>query len=178
MFKKFLLLPTCLILTGCFSGGLEVSEQLSPSGWTAKNNAVAHTANAESLRGWWKQFSDPALNDLIDQALINSPDRLIARAKIEEARGMRRSSRSFLLPQIGASATTGYEDTDIAGASSDSFYDAKFDASFEIDIFGEQLQTHIDRIMPRNKYFVLVLFLFFRSFIRVEKIRIRNHFSQ
>lgn len=135
--KKYILLPSCVILSACVSDGLDVSKPTEPLNWTAKNSEIAQSVNLIYLQGWWKQFKDPTLNTLVDQALENSPDRLIAEAKIAEARGLRRSSRSSLFPQIGVSGSNGRADTGASGTSSDSFYDAQFDASFEIDVFGK-----------------------------------------
>ena len=136
MIKKYLILSSSLVLSACFAGGLDANQPTPPTGWTAKNGHLVQVANVESLRGWWTRFNDTALNALVEQALESSPERLIAEAKIAEARGLRQSIRSSLLPQIGASASAGREDTG-ASAYPDSFYDAKFDASFEIDIFGK-----------------------------------------
>jgi NodT family efflux transporter outer membrane factor (OMF) lipoprotein len=135
--KKYLLLSTCLILSGCFAGKLEGLSFTQPESWTAKDAQTVPLAEAESLRGWWKKFNDPALDTLVGHSLQNSPDRLIAAAKIAEARGLKRTSTSYLFPQIGASGSTGREDTGVSGTSPDSFYDARFDASFEIDVFGK-----------------------------------------
>ncbi len=135
--KKHLLLSSCLVLSACFAGGLENTEVAGPQSWTAKNHQAAEIVNAESLHEWWKRFDDPVLNSLVSHSLRESPDRLIAEAKILEARGLRRSSRSFLFPQIDGSASAGREDTEVNGSNEDSFYDARFDASFELDVFGK-----------------------------------------
>jgi NodT family efflux transporter outer membrane factor (OMF) lipoprotein len=64
-----------------------------------------------------------------------SPDRAIALAKVKEARGIERAARSPLFPQIGAGASSSREDSGVS--SPDNYYDAAFDASFEIDLFGK-----------------------------------------
>lgn len=141
--KKYLLIGSCVVLSGCFAGGLDGTDPAKPLGWTAKNSHLAQAVETEELQGWWKRFNDPALNALVDEALQNSPDRLIAEAKIAEARGLRRSSISYLLPQVGASGSIGREDTGSNAASyPDNFYDAGFDASFEIDIFGKNRKNY------------------------------------
>lgn len=135
--KKLLLLSTCLALTGCFKGGLDLAAPDRPQLWTAKDNASVKVVDAPTLKGWWKGFNDPVLNQIVELTLAQSPDRLTAEAKILEARGLRRSSRSSLFPQVGASGNAGRQESGVDGPGSiDDFYEAGFDASFEIDIFG------------------------------------------
>lgn len=102
----------------------------------AKKVATVQLADTrEALQGWWQGFDDSALNRLIDTAMRQSPDRELAAARIEEARGLRRTARAGLLPNVGASASEGREDTGLYGANDVS--SAGFDASFEIDLFGK-----------------------------------------
>lgn len=135
--QKFLLITTCLALTGCFKGGLDLSAPDRPQLWTAKDSASVKVVDAPTLENWWRGFKDPVLNQIVELTLAQSPDRLTAEAKILEARGLRRSSRSSLFPQIGASGNAGRQESGVDGPGSiDDFYEAGFDASFEIDIFG------------------------------------------
>lgn len=136
MHKKILLLSSCLVLSGCLSSGFEFTEPEKPAGWTEAR--AVQSAAAEDLTGWWKKLGDPALDRLVDLALEGSPDRRLAEARILEARGLKRSARSSLFPQIGASAQAGESDS---GAGSDDFYDAGFDASYEVDLFGRNRNT-------------------------------------
>ncbi|MEC9234822.1 MAG: efflux transporter outer membrane subunit, partial [Pseudomonadota bacterium] len=128
-----------LTLSGC---GL-VAEQYDMSfdkltNWRSDAAAPVERVNASSLKSWWQKFEDPALNELVTQAMSSSPDRLIAEARIAEARGLRRSARGSLLPQISASGSGGREDTGLYdNLYPDNFYDAGFDASFELDVFGK-----------------------------------------
>ncbi len=92
----------------------------------------------QNLKNWWQDFNDPVLNKFVETALANSPDRTIAESKILEARGQYRSAKSSLLPQIGASANAGRQDTgSTLGGNPFNSYDAAFDASYEIDLFGQ-----------------------------------------
>ncbi len=134
--RYFLLLPACLVLNGCYTGQQNFSEPMKPETWASTQAAFAEVVDEENLKDWWERFNDPLLNELVQLSLAHSPDRLIAEAKIMEARGLRKSTRSALFPQIGASGSKGREDTGFGGTSTDGFYDARFDASFEIDVFG------------------------------------------
>ncbi|MAQ71046.1 MAG: hypothetical protein CL565_02515 [Alphaproteobacteria bacterium] len=142
--KKLLLLTTCLSLSSCFSTTHYDASQLNtPEQWSIEASKTVPEVSQDNLYQWWKGFDDQTLNSLIETALQKSPDRLIAESKIAEARGIRRTARSFLFPQIGASATVRREDSDLVGLGQypDTFYDAGFDASYELDIFGSNRNT-------------------------------------
>lgn len=130
---------SALLLSGCLLTGGGFGEVARPAAWTKGAEAKAETVEAQSLRGWWNRFDDPALSRLVELALEGSPDRRIAEARIAEARGERRSAFGGLLPSIGASAKAG-RDKGVAGQTDD-FYDAGFDASYELDLFGRNRQA-------------------------------------
>ncbi len=132
-------LLSTLLLTGCFAGANDLSEPQKPEIWSTYENIEVQTAEPEALREWWHNFNDTKMSELIALTLKNSPDRNIAEARILEARGIRRTARSALFPQIGASANASREDLGFVGP--DEFYDASFDASFELDVFGKNRKT-------------------------------------
>ena len=137
MLKKIFVI-TALFLTACSGGGLTSDEVSLPSYWTVENGEAETITNLADLKGWWRHFNDPTLNALVDLTLQGSPDRLAAEARIEEARGIKRSARSSLFPQLNASGEYGRQETGFDGPDHiDEFYDAGFDASYEIDIFGK-----------------------------------------
>lgn len=136
---RFLLLSaTTLILTGCFATGQNYNTPQQPEKWTEVHAELADQTEIDALKSWWKKFEDPALNTLIDLTLNGSPDIAIAQARVNEARGLRRTARGSLFPQISASTAGGREDN---GQGLDNFYDARFDASFELDVFGQNRNT-------------------------------------
>ncbi len=124
-----------ILLSGCFAGANDLSEPNRPQSWSSYNKTVIESVEPETLKNWWENFDDPALNKLVTLTLSDSPDRAIAEARILEARGIRRTTRSALFPQIGANGNIRREDPGFTGP--DEFYDATFDASFELDIFGK-----------------------------------------
>jgi len=141
MTKHILMLSSALLLAGCFGGASQYEKTAATSGWVTKSDTIARTAQADTLKNWWLGFEDDNLNALVAEALNGSPDRNIAMARITEARGLRRSTRSSLFPQIGASAQIGRADNGSfggAGGGADDVYDAAFDASYEIDVFGHK----------------------------------------
>lgn len=132
MNKALLLLSSSVLLSGCFATGLDFSSPKAPENWQGKAQIISE---ASDLKSWWLKFDDPALNQLVDLSLSDSPDRLAAEARILEARGLRRSARSSLFPQLGASASASREDNGFSPI--DDFHDARFDASYEVDVFGK-----------------------------------------
>jgi NodT family efflux transporter outer membrane factor (OMF) lipoprotein len=133
--KSIQLLPvfSVLLLSACVTESLSFDPPQKPQRWLAATDTSIGTTNAENLNEWWRKFNDISLNKLIVATMKSSPDRNAAEARILEARGNRRSVRGNLFPQLDASAHAGRQDT---GTKSGNFYDAGFDASYEIDIFG------------------------------------------
>lgn len=99
---------------------------------------------------WWKEFQDPVINCLVEEALANNYNVKIAAANIEQAAGVLIQTRSQLFPQIGYSAsgmrqrlseTTAMTDLpDMPGAiaipNPQTTYQALGTASWEIDLWG------------------------------------------
>lgn len=137
--KILLLATTSLLLSGCFLTTGDHGKIATPAAWSTPTDIA--TANPETLHGWWKNFNDNALNQLVDHALRGSPDRNIAKARVLEARGMHKSARSSLFPQIGISGGAGRSSTISNNFKASEFYDAGFDASYELDIFGRNRNT-------------------------------------
>ena len=134
MKSKFLILST-VFLSGCVTSGQDFPLIAFPKMWGNEKNADVQIVESQSLKAWWEKFEDPTLNRLIDTTLQDSPDRLIAEARVLEARGVRRNARSFLFPQVGLSSSVGRQDN--AASPIDDYYDVSFDASYEIDVFGK-----------------------------------------
>lgn len=133
--KRFcVLMGGAILLSGCYASSADLSTPAVQDSWMG--DEAFDAKRTENLQGWWELFDDAVLNDLVEMALVSSPQRNIAEARILEARGVKRTSRSYLLPQIGASGTAGQQKT--TDADSDDYYDAGFDAAWEIDVFGKR----------------------------------------
>jgi NodT family efflux transporter outer membrane factor (OMF) lipoprotein len=120
-----------------------------PTSWRDAS-ADRLTAPPEILRRWWTTFRDPVLDSLIERAVSGNLDLQIAEARIREARAARGIAAAGALPQVGASAdyartrrsesvppfkgTRGPESP--FGARDQNLFQAGFDASWEIDVFG------------------------------------------
>ena len=89
---------------------------------------------------WWREFKDPTLDKLIEQAAASNYDVRIAIANLRASRALLRGGRLELGPIVTAQGSATREKTsDAAGIAYDidgDYYDAGFDASWEIDIFG------------------------------------------
>jgi len=88
---------------------------------------------------FWKQFNDETLDKLVDDALNANHDLRIAVGRLAEARAARHQSLYDLGPTVTASGghTTEKIPTVQSGFPiTTSFYDAGFDATWELDLFG------------------------------------------
>ena len=105
-----------------------------PKQWTAPPVAEP----ARELARWWRQLADPVLDGLIDEALASSLDLRLAQSRLRQARAARAQAVSGFFPTL--SASTGGQRSKAAQAVSAvperTIYDAGFDASWEIDLFG------------------------------------------
>lgn len=144
----------CLASSGCMVG----PNYLKPRAWMpqkwveTKAQGVVFNAPAGVTR-WWGVFNDPMLDSLIDQAVKANKDLKISAARVREARAQRTVTASGLFPAVNASAlyqharSSENASSSSTGASSTGgdtatftngldLYQAGFDASWEIDIFG------------------------------------------
>ncbi|MDB5698097.1 MAG: transporter [Alphaproteobacteria bacterium] len=83
-------------------------------------------------------FRDPRLQSLIEQALVNNRDLMVAAANIAAARAQYKIQRASLLPQVGADVGVTVTPNPAAGASGvNTSYTAGIGVSgFELDLFG------------------------------------------
>jgi len=121
----------------------------SPSSWTNAPAAADAKSTEAALDAWWRVFADPTLNALMDEAVAGNADVASAKAKIREARATRREAAAALAPSLSGSASatpSGGQGTGVAGAATtsaatasvgaSSAFQAGFDASWELDLFG------------------------------------------
>ena len=84
---------------------------------------------------WWKQFNDPVLDGLIDEALARNLNVKIAAANVEKAAAALTQTRAALYPQASYGATTsGQRQSEKIGPVYAN--DALAGASWEIDLWG------------------------------------------
>ena len=131
-----------LALGGCTMGPDYVKPTVStPGAYRFAEASVAETANT----AWWKQFGDPVLDALIDEALTRNYNVKIAAANVEQAAAVLVQARSQFYPQAsyGASATRQRASDAQAPARLQQLLDTTSNqfqvlagASWEIDLWG------------------------------------------
>lgn len=140
------LLLSLSLLTGCMVGpNFRRPETPVPAEWAGpvpKASPEAASAAEKELTSWWTVFEDQTLTSLIERAVQSNLDLKLAEARIQQARASRGISASFLGPTVDAAGS--YSRNQLPGSSLDedskgpltSQYQAGFDASWELDIFG------------------------------------------
>ncbi|RWD29451.1 efflux transporter outer membrane subunit [Mesorhizobium sp.] len=139
---KGLLLPAfaAALLSGCVVGPDYQKPLLAmPASWSGQK--AVKPAKPAQLSQWWQRLRDPELNALVEEAVAGNLDVATAKAKIREARASYRQSVGKLLPSAegSASATRNRTAATSSGTATSTTYDqyeAGFDASWELDLFG------------------------------------------
>ncbi len=139
--RTLILTSAVLCLVGCTLGPDYTAPSQSSSNDWATGEEYKATSQEAINTAWWEIFEDPLLEKYIISATQNNKDLKVALANIRVARALRREDAGALWPQIGGDA--GAERSKSSGASSSfnsgqirNTYDAGFDASWELDIFG------------------------------------------
>ncbi len=110
--------------------------------WHAQESGPwdAVTPNADLLARWWTALEDPILTDLESRALKANRDLKIAVARVREARAVLGVQKAGLFPTLDAAAETSRRRTSAHGTTGQAvetgFYQAGFDAGWELDLFG------------------------------------------
>ena len=137
-----------LVTSGCMVGpDYHLPHPHAPSGWagvteTAARHPSVPTAQPAELTQWWKRFDDPVLTQLVEDALKTNLDLQLSVAILRQARALRGIAVAALWPSLAASAEYQRESTILlspaAAGPAQNFYQAGFDAAWEIDLFGGQ----------------------------------------
>jgi outer membrane protein, multidrug efflux system len=141
IFRALSTLPAFLLLNACSSLPMVGPDYRLPSFslpalWSTPVAPAA--VPASDLAVWWRQLNDPLLDRLIDEALTGSVDLKLAQSRLQQARASREQAVSGLFPTLTASAGASRTKnaTAISALPVRTLYDAGFDASWEIDLFG------------------------------------------
>lgn len=113
-----------------------------PARW---QDASSTPADEMALVGWWSQFNDAVLTQLIEQGLASNNNVAAAKGRLRSARAALDAAQGARLPSVNASASASRQDN-IDGLSraetidglliTDENYNIGIDASWEADIFG------------------------------------------
>jgi NodT family efflux transporter outer membrane factor (OMF) lipoprotein len=88
---------------------------------------------------WWESFNSPTLNALIEQAVKNSPDILIAYENIEQARLQLGISEASYLPtaSLSAGSSEGTSKRDGSPSTTSKSTSASLRINYEVDLWGK-----------------------------------------
>jgi NodT family efflux transporter outer membrane factor (OMF) lipoprotein len=134
-----------LILAGCTVGPdyKPPSTASVPPKWSEPLKGGV-TSQPDSAATWWKSFHDPELDSLIDRAVAANLDLKTAEARVRQARAQQGIASSAYWPTLDANGSYNREwvskngDFPLPATVSQplNLYQAGFDSSWEIDVFG------------------------------------------
>jgi multidrug efflux system outer membrane protein len=141
-FKLPLWLVAALTLAGC-AVGPNYRRPTVNTPTTFRGAPEVVSTNSFADLPWWGVFKDPALQDLVREALTNSYDLRITLTRVDQARALQMQARSQFLPQIqyegeAARGRNLYLGTPLLSPSAPTInsYLAGFEAVWEIDLWG------------------------------------------
>jgi len=133
-----------LMLSGCMVGPNYKPPQSSvPTEWVgvtkgATNQPSVASGQPADLTQWWRQFNDPTLTALVEEAIKANLDLQIAETSLRQARAMRGVVAGALWPAVTASGA--YERLLKTSATppndTQNLFQSGFDAVWELDFFG------------------------------------------
>jgi multidrug efflux system outer membrane protein len=116
-----------------------------PQSWPVGDAYLLQSEAALPILSYRQVFTDPRLQQLIEQALAGNRDLRVAYANVAAARAQVRVTRSAQLPELGVSAGAGYSDSDSSSGVGDFSLRGGVTA-FELDLFGRLANaTEADR---------------------------------
>jgi multidrug efflux system outer membrane protein len=130
-----------MLLSACTVGpDYERPPVESPETYRIDYPKAAEVANTK----WWEQFGDPALDQLIDEALLGNLDVKAAAANVDRFLGALRTTRSQFFPQFGYGADASTNRASRVGQppllpgedNTYSLYQGSLSADWQIDLFG------------------------------------------
>lgn len=131
-----------LTVSGCMVGPNNHPPQTTvPTEWvgvarTPTDQPAVATEQPSDLTQWWRQFKDPTLTALVEEAMEANLDLRIAETRLRQARALRGVAIGGLRPSVTASGS--YQLLHKAGVESEdqNLYQAGLDAVWELDFFG------------------------------------------
>lgn len=147
--KHLYLITTLALLAGCTVGPDYARPDAPTPTSFAEASATTPTPSLDEFTRWWESFGDPRLVYLVEQSLQHNHDLRIAQANLDRARAARRAALGALLPHVGTGASASQLRNSENGPTAlpeipgmpapereFELFQAGFDASWEIDLFG------------------------------------------
>jgi NodT family efflux transporter outer membrane factor (OMF) lipoprotein len=142
-------LPLCLGLLAMVPGCMVGPDYKRPAEQTRTTwePSTAPTTRPSSVivnepitEKWWSTFGDAEIDRLVERALRSNPDLDIAASRVREARAGYVFAVGAILPKVDATGSYSFNRHDgpigQVAPGDYQFYQAGFDASWEIDVFG------------------------------------------
>jgi outer membrane protein, multidrug efflux system len=140
MISRGVAVAVAAVLAGCAVGPNYKRPDTPVASQFAGAEAATYSTEQVAQAQFWTQFEDPTLNQLVNEALLANHDLRIALGHLVEARGARRESLFDLAPTVtaaGGHQNELFPTVEAGFPFSTSYYDAGFDATWEIDLFGQ-----------------------------------------
>jgi outer membrane protein, multidrug efflux system len=139
----FFVFFAAVLLAGCASSlpGIE-PERLPPTPAAFKEGdgrwTQAPPAEAQPRGEWWKAFSDPVLDELLERANGANTSIQVSTARLAQARALVRAADAERSPQValGASATRAQGIVGGTAGPARNIFATGVDFSYEVDLFG------------------------------------------
>lgn len=139
--NKLSLFGILFFLAACQTTEVDLSSNLL---LPERFNHIPMTQEQQNINQWWKNWQNPELSALIEEALQNNLDIAIAQARLQEALAISRLAEADLGPEVGLFANVGAGasdfDTGVYNPSGSSSYSGLLGvrASWELDFFGQK----------------------------------------
>jgi multidrug efflux system outer membrane protein len=129
-----------LLLAGCATSlpKIDAEKLPAPPAEFKEKWTVAAPAEAQPRGEWWKAFSDPVLDDLVERANRNNANVQVAAARLAQARAFVRATDAERSLQVGAGASARRARGIIGGDAGPerNLFATGADLSYEVDLFG------------------------------------------
>lgn len=138
--KKIIYIALCMLfLSSCnIYRKFEQPEMNIADSYRNPDETVSSDTASIAFLEWTEIYTDPNLQTLINYALENNTDLLIAIEKVNEAKAALMSSKLAFFPSVGLSLPTNLS---YSCGNTVVSYDASVTASWEIDLFGKLLNS-------------------------------------
>jgi multidrug efflux system outer membrane protein len=147
MNKLLLTLPAIALLAACAVPQVDPAQLPSTPDQFREGGSftIAAPAAAQPRGEWWKAFSDPVLDDLVERTDRRNSTIAVAATRLTQARAFARATDSALYPQVQASAGAARAYGFVNGIPIQngpvSVFSAGADLSYEVDLFGRLRQA-------------------------------------
>ena len=141
---KFAPVLLVLLLAGCATSLPKIEPDKLPQPPAAFKEGdgrwtQAPPAEAQPRGEWWKAFSDPVLDDLVERANRGNTSIQVAAARLAQARAFVRATDADRSPQVGVGASATRAQGIVGGVAVGqprNIFATGVDFSYEVDLFG------------------------------------------